>query len=49
MKAVRGICLPIEFRESCENALTKAAGNTSDSKELVKTGIKVAVDSLKES
>lgn len=46
-KAVKTICQPTDYREACESSLSAAAGNTSDPKELIRTGFRVAVDQLK--
>ncbi|KAF3456261.1 hypothetical protein FNV43_RR00911 [Rhamnella rubrinervis] len=46
-KAVQTICQPTDYRETCESSLSSAAGNTTDPKELIKTGFQVAVDQLK--
>jgi len=45
-KAIQAICQPTDYRETCENSLTSAAGNTSDPKELIKAAFNVAIDHI---
>ncbi|OWM71208.1 hypothetical protein CDL15_Pgr011335 [Punica granatum] len=47
MKAVQAICQPTDYRETCVNALSAAAGNTTDPKELMRTGFQVATDRIR--
>ncbi|XP_062105048.1 probable pectinesterase/pectinesterase inhibitor 21 [Humulus lupulus] len=42
-KAIQAICQPTDYRQTCENTLTTAAGNTTDPKELVKVAFNVAI------
>lgn len=46
MKAVKAICEPTEYKETCVNKLSSAAGDTTDPKELIKIGFKVTMDEL---
>ncbi|KAK3016356.1 hypothetical protein RJ639_005740, partial [Escallonia herrerae] len=46
VKAVKAICQPTEYKETCERSLTVAAGNTTDLKELIKVGFKVTVKEI---
>jgi pectinesterase len=48
MKAIKAICQPTDFKETCVESLSSAAGNTSDPKELVKVAFKVAVNHINE-
>ncbi|PON61939.1 Pectinesterase inhibitor domain containing protein [Parasponia andersonii] len=45
-KAIQAICQPTDYRETCESTLTKAAGNSTDPKELIKAAFTVTVDHL---
>uniref|UniRef100_A0A5B7B2T8 Pectinesterase n=1 Tax=Davidia involucrata TaxID=16924 RepID=A0A5B7B2T8_DAVIN len=51
-KAIKAICQPTDYKETCENSLS-TAGNTTDPKELIKVAFQVAVkdigDALKNS
>ncbi|XP_068660733.1 putative pectinesterase/pectinesterase inhibitor 28 [Aristolochia californica] len=48
VKAVKALCQPTDFKETCESSLSKAAGNTSDPKELIKLAFKVTLTKVKE-
>ncbi|KAG6575080.1 putative pectinesterase/pectinesterase inhibitor 21, partial [Cucurbita argyrosperma subsp. sororia] len=45
-KAIKTICQPTDYKETCEESLMVEAGNTTDPKELVKAGFKIAVEKL---
>lgn len=45
-KAVQSICQPTDYKETCEKSLLAEAGNTTDPKELVKIGFKVATEQI---
>lgn len=45
-KAIQALCQPTDYRETCENTLTTAAGNTTDPKELIKAAFNVAIDHI---
>lgn len=47
MKAVQAICQPTDYRDTCVSSLSAAAGNTTDPKELIRTGFQVATDRVK--
>ncbi|KAF4393634.1 probable pectinesterase/pectinesterase inhibitor 21 [Cannabis sativa] len=47
-KAVQAICQPTDYKQTCESTLSKAAGNTTDPKELVKVAFDVAVSYIGE-
>lgn len=47
-KAIQAICQPTDYKETCEKSLMAEAGNTTDPKELVKVGFKIATRSLNE-
>ncbi|XP_057958456.1 probable pectinesterase/pectinesterase inhibitor 21 [Malania oleifera] len=47
-KAVKAICQPTDYKETCEKTLSSAAGNTSDPKELIKAGFQVAMNEIRE-
>lgn len=47
-KVINALCQFTDYKETCLNSLTTAAGNTSDPKELIKVGFQVAVNALKE-
>lgn len=47
MKAVQAICQPTDYRETCINSLSAAAGNATDPKELIRTGFQVATDRIR--
>ncbi|KAK8682086.1 hypothetical protein V6N13_054483 [Hibiscus sabdariffa] len=40
-KAVQTVCQPTDYKEACQNSL--AGSNTTDAKELIKTGFKAAI------
>ncbi|XP_050218272.1 putative pectinesterase/pectinesterase inhibitor 28 [Mercurialis annua] len=46
-KSIDSICQPTDYKQTCKDSLTKAAGNTSDPHKLVQAGFEVAIDSLK--
>ncbi|CAK7333358.1 unnamed protein product [Dovyalis caffra] len=45
-KSIKAICQPTDYRETCEESLSKAAGNTTDPSKLVQAGFKVAIEAL---
>lgn len=45
-KSIQAICQPTDYRQTCEQSLTQAAGNTTDPKKLVQAGFQVAIDAL---
>ncbi|KAG2727027.1 hypothetical protein I3760_01G141100 [Carya illinoinensis] len=45
MKAVKAICQPTDYKETCEKSLS-SAGNVTDPKELIKIGFHVAVQEI---
>lgn len=48
MKAIKEICQPTDYKESCIKSLSSVARNrTSDPNELIKIAFKVAIDQLK--
>ncbi|XP_068636231.1 putative pectinesterase/pectinesterase inhibitor 28 [Aristolochia californica] len=47
VKAIKAICQPTDYKQTCENSLSGAAGNTTDPKELVKLAFKVTLDEVK--
>ncbi|CAL8080567.1 unnamed protein product [Prunus armeniaca] len=47
-KAIETICQTTSYKETCQSSLEKAAGDTSDPKELIKAGFQVAADKLNE-
>ncbi|KAK6930200.1 Pectinesterase inhibitor domain [Dillenia turbinata] len=46
-KAVESVCQPTDYKDACVQSLSKAAGNTSDPKEIIKAAFTVAVDEIK--
>ncbi|KAJ4722131.1 Pectinesterase [Melia azedarach] len=46
-KAIRSICQPTDYRQTCETSLTKSAPNETDPKELIKVGFRLAMDEIK--
>lgn len=46
-KAIKALCQPTDYQETCETALSQAGTNTSDPRELIKAGFHVAVDQIK--
>ncbi|KAL3573432.1 hypothetical protein D5086_024045 [Populus alba] len=48
VKAVKAICQPTDYRKTCEESLQKAAGNTTDPKELIKIAFKIAEKQINE-
>lgn len=47
-KSIQAICQPTDYRETCEQSLSKAAGNTTDPNKLVQAGFQVAIDALQQ-
>ncbi|KAF6173821.1 hypothetical protein GIB67_003822 [Kingdonia uniflora] len=47
MKAINAICEPTDYRQTCVDSLSKAAGNETDPKELIKVGFTVAMEQIK--
>ncbi|XP_068650639.1 putative pectinesterase/pectinesterase inhibitor 28 [Aristolochia californica] len=47
MKAIKAICQPTDYKETCESSLSGAAGNTTDPKELIKMAFEVTLDEVK--
>uniref|UniRef100_A0A5B7BXX6 Pectinesterase n=1 Tax=Davidia involucrata TaxID=16924 RepID=A0A5B7BXX6_DAVIN len=45
-KAIKSICQPTDYKETCENSLSTVAGNTTDPKELIKAAFQVAVKDI---
>ncbi|KAL9353532.1 hypothetical protein Peur_056212 [Populus x canadensis] len=45
-KSIKAICQPTDYRETCEESLSKAAGNTTDPSKLVQAGFKVTIEAL---
>lgn len=48
MKAIKLICQPTDYKEECVKSLSSEAGNTTDSKELIKAAFKAAMDDINE-
>nr|DAD25245.1 TPA_asm: hypothetical protein HUJ06_026709 [Nelumbo nucifera] len=48
MKAIKAICQPTDYKETCVQSLSSAAGNTTDPKELVRVGFQVAMKHIRE-
>ncbi|KAJ9185954.1 hypothetical protein P3X46_005522 [Hevea brasiliensis] len=48
MKAIKAICQPANYKETCEKSLEKSSGNTTDPKELIKIAFKVAQKQINE-
>lgn len=46
MKAVKAICETTQYKETCVDKLSSAAGNTSDPKEIMKIGFQASIDEL---
>ncbi|KAJ0093986.1 hypothetical protein Patl1_25012 [Pistacia atlantica] len=46
-KAIKSICQPTDYKETCEKSLAIAGGNLTDPKDLIKIEFKVAIDELK--
>ncbi|EEF49911.1 probable pectinesterase/pectinesterase inhibitor 21 [Ricinus communis] len=42
MKAIKTLCQPTYYKQTCERSLAKSAGNTTDPKELIKIAFKLA-------
>ncbi|RZC53137.1 hypothetical protein C5167_012002 [Papaver somniferum] len=47
-KAIEAICQPTQYKQACVDNLSKAAGNTTDPKELIKIGFNVTLDHIRE-
>ncbi|KAA8527428.1 hypothetical protein F0562_034857 [Nyssa sinensis] len=47
-KAIKSICQPTDYKDTCEKSLGSAAGNTTDPKELIKVAFQVAVKNIGE-
>ncbi|BFG15056.1 putative pectinesterase/pectinesterase inhibitor 28 [Prunus yedoensis var. nudiflora] len=47
-KAIQAICQPTDYKETCQKSLESAGGNSTEPKELIKAGFKVAMDKLHE-
>ncbi|KAK6911608.1 Pectinesterase, catalytic [Dillenia turbinata] len=48
VKAIKTICQPTDYKQTCESTLTAAAGNTTDPKELIQAAFKVAEKKISE-
>ncbi|KAF2288270.1 hypothetical protein GH714_005752 [Hevea brasiliensis] len=48
MKAIKALCQPANYKQTCEKSLEKSAGNTTDPKELIKIAFKVAQKEINE-
>ncbi|XP_043711442.1 putative pectinesterase/pectinesterase inhibitor 28 [Telopea speciosissima] len=48
MKSIKAICEPTDFKKTCEDSLSSAAGNTTDPKELVKVAFQVTTEHIKQ-
>ncbi|XP_039128477.1 putative pectinesterase/pectinesterase inhibitor 28 [Dioscorea cayenensis subsp. rotundata] len=48
VKAIQNICHPTDYKQTCEETLTAAAGNITDPKELVKLAFQVTSDQIKQ-
>jgi len=48
MKAIKLICQPTDYKEECVKSLSSEAGNTTDSKELIKAAFTAAMDHINE-
>ncbi|CAL1413185.1 unnamed protein product [Linum trigynum] len=47
-KAVKALCAPSVYKDTCESSLSKSAENATDPKTLVQAGFEIAVESLKD-
>jgi len=47
-KAVKALCAPTDYKETCVKSLEPAAGNTTDTKELIKIAFDVTMKTIKE-
>lgn len=47
-KAIQAICQPTDYKETCQKSLESAGVNSTEPKELIKAGFKVAMDKLHE-
>ncbi|KAL1803718.1 hypothetical protein ACET3Z_032365 [Daucus carota] len=47
-KAIKDICRPADFKETCETKLTAEAGNTTDTKDLIKAAFRVTEKEIRE-
>ena len=48
VKSIQSMCQPTHYRRTCEEELTKAAGNSTSKKALVRAALQVPVNRLKE-
>ncbi|XP_031277178.1 putative pectinesterase/pectinesterase inhibitor 28 [Pistacia vera] len=46
-KAIKVICQPTDYKETCEKSLNAQGGNLTDPKDLIKVEFKAAIDELK--
>ncbi|KAJ0035300.1 hypothetical protein Pint_24470 [Pistacia integerrima] len=46
-KAIKTICQPTDYKETCEKSLNAQGGNLTDPKDLIKVEFKAAIDELK--
>ncbi|KAM0984893.1 hypothetical protein ACFX2I_012162 [Malus domestica] len=46
-KAIKAICQPTDYKETCERSLESAAGNSTEPKDLIKAGFNVTMDKLR--
>ncbi|KAJ0092136.1 hypothetical protein Patl1_25010 [Pistacia atlantica] len=46
-KAIKAICQPTDYKETCEKSLNAQGGNLTDPKDLIKVEFKAAIDELK--
>ncbi|XP_031277179.1 pectinesterase-like [Pistacia vera] len=46
-KAIKAICQPTDYKETCEKSLATEGGNLTNPKDLIKLEFKVAIDELK--
>lgn len=47
-KAVKQICQPTDYKETCEETLSEAAGNTTDPQKLVQVAFNVTITHIRE-
>ncbi|XP_010039612.2 probable pectinesterase/pectinesterase inhibitor 21 [Eucalyptus grandis] len=47
MKSIQSICEPTDYRETCVKSLSAAGGNSTDPKDLIRTGFQVAINQVK--
>lgn len=48
VKAIKEICQPTDYKDVCESTLEKAAGSTTDPKELIRLAFRVAMEHIDE-